>query len=474
MTRLSLRGRLFILIILPLFLVAALAATARFVLAERTSRKLYDDALLVVALTISRDVVLSEGDMLAELLLERLTTVLGDPVYYRISGPEGRFVTGYSNPPDIPNGVDITSGLPVFFDATSLDRTVRAVVLREFISEPQFGGWVTVEVWQTVRQREALSFQLLRQSLLMMAVVIAAAALLVWFGINIGLRPLTDLRTAIARRSPDDLGPIRRTVPREVRALVGAMNALFARLSDSFASRDALISDAAHQLRNPIAALQAQAEAALTAPTEEDLRTRVEGLADIARRTSRLTRQLLSMEKARGRAKGDHCVSTDVVELARRVTRRFAEKGLQCNTEVGLHAGPGAIAPVVCDAVAVEEALKNLLDNAFKYGCPEGGVIAVCVEQSDEFVWFRVTDSGPGIPAATANRVFDRFFRLQDDDSGGCGLGLAIVREVAESHLGRVEVGRDQDFSSFAFCVRLPEGRTSTSGSGVAERKELS
>ena len=453
MTRLSLRGRLFVLIIGPLLVIAALAAAVRYTLAEQTSRRLYDDTLLVVALTISRDVVLSEGDMLAEQLLDRLTTALGDPVYYRISGPENRFVTGYSDPPVIPEGVDITSGLPVFFDAESLGEPVRAIALREFISEPQFGGWVTVEVWQTTRQRDALSYQLLQQSIILMAVVISAAALLVWFGINVGLRPLSDLRNAVARRSQDDLGPIRRPVPREVRALVRAMNDLFARLSAAFATRDALISDAAHQLRNPVAALQAQAEAALTAPSEAEIRSRVAKLIETARRTSRLTNQLLSMEKARGRATGHHSRVVDVVALARRVATRYAESGLRSGIDVGLIAASDAIM-VNCDPVAVEEALENLMDNAVKYGCRTGGMIEVQVALEPDVVRLRVCDSGPGVPADVADRIFERFVRLDDDNSGGCGLGLAIVREVAQNHGGDVRCGREGDLSVFEFSLQ--------------------
>lgn len=452
MTNISLRSRLFLLIIAPLLVIAALAAVVRYTLAEQTSRGLYDDTLLVVALTISRDVVLSEGDILAEQLLDRLTTALGDPVYYRISGPEGRFVTGYSDPPTVPDGIDVTSGRPVFFDAVSLGEPVRAVVLREFISEPQFGGWVTVEVWQTVAQRDALSYLLLRQSVILMAVVISAAALLVWFGINIGLRPLTDLRDAVEQRSQDDLGPIRRPVPREVRALVRAMNELFGRLNAAFASRDALISDAAHQLRNPVAALQAQAEAALTAPTEIELRKRVAALSDTARRTSRLTQQLLSMEKARGRASHNYHSQTDIVEVAGKVALRYAQRGLSCDVEVSLQTDEETIL-VHCDPIAIEEALENLLDNAMKYGCSSGGTIEVQIERCDPLVWIRVLDSGDGVPAHAAGRVFERFVRLQDDDSGGCGLGLAIVREVALGHGGDVFVGRHEGFSCFGFSV---------------------
>ena len=448
----SLRGRLFILIIGPLLIIAAFAAVVRYTLAEQTSRRLYDDTLLVVALTISRDVVLSEGDMLAELLLDRLTTALGDPVYYRISGPEGRFVTGYSDPPAIPEGVDVTTGRPVFFDATSLGAPVRAVVLREFISEPQFGGWVTVEVWQTVTQREALSYQLLRQSLILMAVVITAAALLVWFGINVGLKPLSDLRGAVARRSHDDLGPIRRPVPREVKALVAAMNDLFARLDAAFASRDALISDAAHQLRNPVAALQAQAEAASSAPNVDEMRRRVTNLAETARRTGRLTTQLLSMDKARGRANGQHDRTVDVVALARGVATRYAERGLRAGIDVGLTSDQEPLV-VICDPLAVEEALDNLIDNAFHYGCPAGGTVEVDIAVDADHVRFGVFDTGDGIPPSERDRVFERFVRLSDDNRGGCGLGLAIVREVAVSHGGTVEVGRLDDRTFVAFTI---------------------
>lgn len=255
MNRWSLRSRLFVLIILPLIAVACLAGAARYVMAEKISQRLYDNTLLVVALTISRDVILSEGDMLTEQLLDSLTNALGDPVYYRIEGPEGQFVTGYSDAPANPASGETDPGIPFFYNSVSLGEQVRAVTLREFISAPQFGGWVTVDVWQTVKQRDALSMELLIQSIILMTVVISSAGLLVWFGINRGLRPLLKLREAISARSQDDLGPIRRAVPKEVRSLVGAMNSLFARLSEAFALRDAFISDAAHQLRNPIAAI---------------------------------------------------------------------------------------------------------------------------------------------------------------------------------------------------------------------------
>jgi two-component system sensor histidine kinase TctE len=435
----SLRSRLFVLIIMPLVVVASLAAVPRYVTAVRTSQRLYDNTLLTVALTISRDVVLSEGDLLTEQLLDALTNALGDPVYYRIEGPEGRFVTGYSDAPPRPEGAEVEPGIPFFYDAVSLGEPVRVVTLREFIAEPQFGGWVTVDVWQTVNQRDALSLELLVQSVVLMTTVIVAAALLVWFGINLGLRPLLELRQAVAQRSPDDLGPIRRVVPKEVRNLVSAMNSLFGRLSDAFAVRDAFISDAAHQLRNPIAAIQAQAEAATTAPSEDELRSRVAELAQTARRTGRLTQQLLSMEKARGRDTSDNWRAVDLLDLAENVAKGFAERVMRRGVSVSFKVS-GDELPISGDPIMLSEAIENLLDNANRYGCPDGGDVGLEIEFNDNDVVIRVVDSGQGIPEDVRDRVFDRFFRISDDASGGCGLGLAIVRRVAEVHGGSARV----------------------------------
>ncbi|WP_116133119.1 sensor histidine kinase [Tropicimonas sp. IMCC34043] len=451
----SLRNRLFVLIIMPLVVIAGFAAVARYVMAERTSQRLYDNTLLAVALTISRDVVLSEGDLLTEQLLDALTNALGDPVYYRIEGPEGRFVTGYSDQPPRPDGAKVKSGVPFFYYAKSLGESVRVVTLREFIAEPQFGGWVTVDVWQTVKQRKALSLELLVQSIILMTLVVAAAALLVWFGINLGLRPLLQLREAVAERSPDDLRPIRRVVPKEVRSLVAAMNSLFGRLSDAFAVRDAFISDAAHQLRNPIAAIQAQAEAVTTAPSEGELRSRAAELAETARRTGRLTQQLLSMEKARGRAPASNWQAVDIQALAEDQARRFAERVLRRDISVSFKVS-GDRRRISADPVMLSEAIENLLDNASRYGCPDGGEVGLELEFSDTDVVIRVVDTGQGFPEEVRDRVFDRFFRVGEDASGGCGLGLAIVRKVAEAHGGSARVA--EATSGGAVEIRVPAG----------------
>jgi two-component system sensor histidine kinase TctE len=448
LSRLSLRGRLFLLLILPLVIVALAASFARYQTATRLSQELYDNTLLAVALTISRDVVISGGDVLTEQLLEELTTALGDPVYYRITGPGGSFVTGYSDPPNLSENTIVEGGEPVFFDSVSLGRPVRAVVLREFISEPQFGGWVTVEVWQTVTQRLALSRELLTQSVILLGSVLLTAVLILWFGIQLGLKPLLDLRDAIGQRSADDLRPIRRWVPPELRPLVATTNSLFERLAQAFALRDGFISDAAHQMRNPVAAIQSQAEAAISAPTEAELRSRVADLADSARATSRLTAQLLSLERVRGRSLKEFVHPVDLVALLREKVRPFAETQLRRDVDVSFTVS-GTPRLVDCDPVLVEEMLTNLLDNAEKYGLRAGGRLDVSVDFAPQTIRLCVKDDGPGILPEMRERVFDRFFRLDSDQSRGCGLGLAIVTDVAKAHGGTASCQSDGSGAAF-------------------------
>lgn len=435
----SLRSRLFLLIILPMVVVALASTVVLYRLARDMSQDLYDDTLKVVAHVVSREVVLTKGDVLTDSLLDSLVGALGDPIYYQVRAADGRFVTGHSDAP-VPEeeSFDVPGGKPAFFDAVYHDRPVRAVIFREFISDPDFDGWTTVQVWQTVTQREALSLTLLSQSTLNLLLLVASAAAFVWFGINRGLAPLTDLRAAVALRNATDLRPIRRPVPNEVSPLVATINVLFARLRAELDRRNAFIGNAAHQLRNPVAAIQAQAEAALTAGDGPGRMARLKDLVESARRLSRMSHQLLNLDIASESGKNGSQQPSDLSELVAEVARRHVPRALRAGVDVELE--PSDVPLLVSgNRVMLEEAVDNLIDNALKYGCADGGQIVLRVVQENDDAVLTVSDDGPGIPSEDAERVFERFVRLSGDDSGdGCGLGLSIVRAIVGSLGGKV------------------------------------
>ncbi len=446
----SLRSRLVIILLVPLCLVAAAGVYWRYQDALATGQKLYDKTLFAIALAVSRRVTASGGDLVAEDMLEVVTEYLGDQVFYKVSTTDGSVVTGYASGPAVPKDLKIAPGRPSFFDGQFQGDLVRAAIYRELVSDDETQGWVTIKIWQTTRERTAFAQRVALQSLALMLAIIAAAGIVIWFGVNRGLRPLLDLVDAVELRSPDDLSSIRRRVPKEVTSLVNSMNNLFGQLREAFAARDVLIANAAHQLRNPIAAILSQAEVAAAASDPEEIRKRSNDVVKAARQTSRLTQQLLSMEKARGR--GEKSVF-DLSKLTEDVARQHAPDAMRKGGSFSFTEAPSAM-PVRGDETMVREAIDNLIDNAVKYGLRDGGTIKVSVaEGSHGNAVVRVEDDGPGIELTQSDKIFDRFYRLDDSQVDGCGLGLAIVSEVAVAHGGKVKLTNG---TSTQFSLTLP------------------
>ena len=460
----SLRLRLFLLTLAPLIILSVIASGVRYRMAQDVSNTLYDETLRVVAHAVAREVMLTKGDVLADALVDSLVGALGDPIFYQVAGADGRFVAGYSDAPVDPEGKSLPGGKPVFFDASYYEAPVRVVLLREFIADPEFDGWTTVQVWQTVSQRHALSLRLLVEAGAVLLFVVLGGVAMVWFGITRGLRPLTDLREAVLLRSPDELRPIRRPVPREAGPLVAAMNALFKRLEDAFERRDAFIADAAHQLRNPVASIQAQAEAAAGAPDETELRHRVDHLVEAARHASRLTAQLLSLDRITEKTREKLSAPVDLGEIASAAGRRCAPRALDARIEISFedHCHTARERMVSGDPVMLGEAVDNLIDNAIRYGTSgKGGRIVISLEgraeRTSPEVIVSVWDDGPGIPESAGEIIFERFARLREDGGAGCGLGLPIVRAVAERHGGTARLLPRDSRGGTGFEIRLPQ-----------------
>ena len=449
----SLRTRLLLLLVPPLVLVALFAGMARYHAARVSTEELFDRTLLAVALAISRDVARSGGDVISPATLDLMRSNLGDEVYYHVAGAQGGYVTGYAYPPVQRDANPESDPQPRFFETRQDGRDMRVVVLREYVESEALSGWATVTVWQTMTSRKAMSFHVALWSLAVMGAVIVAAALVLWFGVRRGLRPLTDLENAIAQRSPDDLTPIRRPVPLEVQSLVEAMNGLLTRLDAAFASRDRFISDAAHQLRNPIAGVQSLAEAAERCPIGQEMRSRVADVADAARGAGRLTRQLLSLERVRSRGPVQLREAVDVKTMVAEIAARMAPAAMRRGVAMSFDCSEQSV-PVRADPVMLGEAVDNLVDNALRYGCRDGGTVDISVARENGHALVTVVDDGPGVEVALGDRVFSRFVRGAEDTGEGCGLGLAIVREVARQHGGDCYLVQRERGSRFV--IRLP------------------
>ena len=433
----SLRARLTAIILPPLIVVAAAVGLWQLQITQSTAREVFERTLLTIAIAIANDVAVSGGDVLSPETSLMLENASGGTVFYHVYAPDGVIVTGYATPPvGIPK---VTSGVsaPQVFDAVYQGRAVRGVRLQTRTQVDGFAGIFTTTVWQSAALQQRFVLDLMLRTLLGLGAVIVSLALIVWFGVRYGLRPLTDLEAAIERRSNDDhLSAIQRVVPIEVRGVVKTLNRLFGQVGSTLEAQSQFIANAAHQLRNPIAGVLSLAEAVRAAPTKAEMASRADDLLEAARETSELAQKLLLYERARSISPQTSFVAfpaQDMFETWARVFQERVPAGITFKTEIDVGA-----AEVLGDQVMLKEALFNLLDNAIAHGGPTLAHIIFGARVDGAVLILWIEDDGVGIPQDQLRQALTRFAQI--GPSKGSGLGLSIVQTVVESHSGTLQL----------------------------------
>ena len=312
---LSLRGRITLFILLPLLLVAAIVGYTSYKRTYARAEARFDDGLLATASAISTDVSASGGDALSLDTRDLISDTSGGQVFYHVYAPDGVFVTGYATPP-------VSTRLPLgeksqYYDATYHGSSVRVLRLRETMLMDGLQGIFNFTVWQDTSVREKFVRDQSLQTFIVIATLTASVGLIVWIGVGIGLRPLIDLQHAISIRSSTDLTPIRRAVPDEVKGIVATFNSLLGQVDESMEAKNTFISNAAHQLRNPVAGIMAMAEAVRSATDAETALERTADLYESAQHASELANKLISFERANQAGSADLHEALNLVTVVR-------------------------------------------------------------------------------------------------------------------------------------------------------------
>ena len=302
--------------------------------------------------------------------------------------------------------------------------------------------------------RDDLIHKIAWQTLLPIVVTLPLLALLIWSGVGRGLAPLQRVARDIGRRSPQQLTPLSAAdIPKEVQPLANALNDLLERLRQAFERERRFTADAAHELRTPLAGLKAQAQVALR---ESNDALRREALAQIVHgvdRATHLVAQLLTMARLDPDMTATIAEEIDLVALAAEVIGELAPTATEKNITVGIAEGSAGV--LRGQRAAIRILLRNLIDNAIRYTLPRGEV-DVAVHAANGNVLLSVRDTGPGIPADERARVFDRFFRGGANVSEGCGLGLSIVKRIAELHHATIALDAPATGTGLVVRVQFP------------------
>jgi two-component system, OmpR family, sensor histidine kinase TctE len=439
----GLRRRLLVMLLAPLMLLALVNAWFDYRSADNVAAQ--QDQRLLALLPLLADSVIAAGHrdndppilLMAPAVEEFLKDRPGDSAF-AILDADGRLL----------HGEPWLAGLPPSTPDAELHSEERLGVTWRIVRKRQQTvlGELVMVLADGSDPRQQWARNILLKVLLPNLVLIAAAAFAVRWAVQRALKPLIELKEAVERRSPRDLSAIDANAsPEEVRPLVDSLNRLFGLVNAQAESQRRFIADAAHQLRTPLAGLQAQveawAQAASTAqPAEASLRLptdQVFKLRNATRRTSQLANQLLALSRADARGMQSQPMRrVDLKAMCEATLEAHLDAASAKHIDLGLDAQP---AVVMGHEWLLRELLANLADNAVKY-TPEGGTVTIRCGRRDGRVFLEVEDDGPGVAPAERARILERFYRVQGTQGEGNGLGLAIAEEIARVHHSHLQL----------------------------------
>ncbi|MDE2440110.1 MAG: sensor histidine kinase N-terminal domain-containing protein [Betaproteobacteria bacterium] len=430
---LSLKQRLIFALLTPLIIILATSSIFDYRLANKTANQAHDQALADNVFDLEAHIkkVRLPADKLdlTEEAEAMLRSSAPDMLYFAVLDPFGKVVAGVSDlpVPRLAQGKEIQ-----FSDGHYRGKAVRIAAHQVNLNTEE----LQIVVVETTEKRKQASSRILTAMVLPNLAVILATMLAVIFGVRQGLLPLNEVERDIAARSANDLHEIELSgTPAEIRPMLLRLNELFALLRETVEIQQRFIADAAHQLRTPLAGLQTQLDLATAEHAFANTPERLQLLEEATARIGHLLNQLLAY--ARAETSGTTQCEREEVSLDHLVENSaslFLDAALAKDIDLGFEITPATIFGLPW---MVQEALSNLIDNAIHY-TPAGGIVTVRCGQEDGQPYLEVEDSGPGIPEEEVQHVFERFYRIPGSIGHGCGLGLAIVREIADMHAATV------------------------------------
>ncbi len=434
---LSLTARLAIGLVILLLIGGIILSLAALTYGRVAAREAFDRLLVGAANDIAASVIIADGAVVVSLpvsAFELLALAPNDRIAYQIRGADGQVLTGYDDLP-VPDTVLSRSRDAVFFDGDFKGERARFIRVNRRFAERRFSGTVSVIVGQTLSARNELALDITRNALFVLAVGGVAILLLAVLLVRSALRPLDRLARSVEGRDPQDLTPLDlRRAPREIAVMGQAVNGFMRRLDHQFDSMRSLISDTAHQLRTPVAALRAQADFAAREP---NLTKRDQLVGRIHARTislGRLLDQMLSRALVVHRLDSARREVIDLRDIALEIVEDGDHHLIAPGADVRLQIGEAPV-PVRGDAMSLKEAVKNLLGNALRHGRPP---VVVGVDRSAGRARVWVQDTGPGPEAAVRAALGERFVLGAASRGQSAGIGLSIASAVAEALDGKL------------------------------------
>jgi len=447
----SLFGEILDWMLTPLLLLWPVSLVLTWLVAQNIAGKPFDRALEYNVSALAQLITFSNERVqfnLPQPARELLRADDSDTIYYQVLGAKGEFLSGERNLPLPPEEEKMLFGEVRIRDAEVFGADVK--IAYTWVKLPWAGSKpALVQVAETLEKRSVLATEIVKGVMLPQFVILPMAVLLVWLALVQAIRPLNQLEERIRARKPDDLSPIdAHAVPLEVAPLVYSVNDLLLRLTDSIATQKRFLADAAHQLKTPLAGLRMQAD--LAQREGADTEALKQSLRQIGRSSIRATHtvnQLLALARAESSGSAMPRRVCDLADLTMSVVRDCVPRALERHIDLGYEGTQPSAAGGQFEGnpTLLKELIRNLLDNAMNY-TPSSqatpGVITarVLTDRFGKTLVLQVEDSGPGVPEAERELIFQPFYRALGTEADGSGLGLPIVMKIAHQHNATVSL----------------------------------
>jgi two-component system sensor histidine kinase TctE len=465
--RRSLFGEILDWMLTPLLLIWPISMALTWLVAQNIAGKPFDRALEYNVQALARLVAVKNRQVQFNLTgpaREILRADDTDQVYYQVVGTRGEYLSGehdLPSPPDEEKGADnevqlredVIRGqdvriaytwIKVDLDADGRSAYAPVAAGKAATASAAGNGFVLVQVAETLEKRKTLATEIVKGTMVPQFVTLPLAVLLVWLALVRGIKPLAQLEKRIRARKSDDMSPLDDTaVPEEVAPLVSSINDLLSRLKVSLTTQKRFLADAAHQLKTPLAGLRMQADLAQRETDAHELKKSLKHIGEASIRATHTVNQLLALARAETTGRSLAKQRIDLVLIVSEVLADSVPRALEKQIDIG-YDGPAAGEQRTCmvgNPTLLKELVRNLLDNAINY-TPEKGQVTVRL-LTDRFsgaLVLLVEDSGPGIPEAERELVFQPFYRALGTNVSGSGLGLAIVLEIGNQHDASISI----------------------------------
>lgn len=448
----SIKSRLLVWLTVPLIIGSILLFLSIYFLVQNKVNRHFDDVLLASAKSMESNVVVENGNLIVDLpyfAIDLLTSNSEGMVFYSVVNENDTVLVGYKG---LLKKDMLKKSDKAFYNTTYAGARLRTISFKTYATSAGKNYWAIITVAESMEGREHTINEILMILIFSIGIVIIFTATVGVLAVKNGLSPLYFLQKIIQKRDSRDLKPIKFDAPKEIEDVVNSINVLIQRSKDNIEYIEHFNADVSHQLRTPLAELQVKIEEYYDKKDKRYIE-----LSKLINSMTHITEQLLLYAKTnpntinRNRFKKMN-LNKVCKNYALKIAPKIYEKGFEFAYE-----GIDEDIYLNIDDIMLESMLNNIINNSLFYAVDENnnpiGTITMSLKRHNNTIWLNIKDEGYGLGKKDLSHIFDRFYRV-DVNKKGSGLGLSIVKQIAQLHNATVQASNDNGLTiSIIFSV---------------------